>query len=85
MSSGDPQSQAYEVSDTAEAIEFYYEKGWTDGLPVVPPIEAACAMLTPDWSRDRRLLYRNRQISVTAEKVAINAAGRLQAWNMGQQ
>mgnify|MGYP003292544877 CR=1 FL=1 len=41
MSSANPQSHAYEVSDTAEAIEFYYEKGWTDGLPVVPPTEAS--------------------------------------------
>jgi hypothetical protein len=38
MASANLQSNAYEVSDTAEAIEFYFEKGWTDGLPVVPPV-----------------------------------------------
>jgi len=32
-------SQRYEVKDMAEAIEFYYARGWTDGLPVVPPTE----------------------------------------------
>lgn len=37
MASADLQSTRYEVSDTVEAIEFYYSKGWTDGLPVVPP------------------------------------------------
>ena len=35
------QSTRYEVSDLAEAIEFYYAKGWTDGLPVVPPTEGS--------------------------------------------
>ena len=33
------QSAQYEVDSVADAIEFYYEKGWTDGLPVVPPTE----------------------------------------------
>ncbi len=28
-------------SDAAAMIEMYYEKGWTDGLPVVPPSEAS--------------------------------------------
>ncbi|MBI2492383.1 MAG: hypothetical protein HYV94_09850 [Candidatus Rokubacteria bacterium] len=27
------------VEDVFEAIELYYERGWTDGLPVVPPTE----------------------------------------------
>ena len=35
------QSTRYEVSDAVEAIEFYYAKGWTDGLPVVPPTQAS--------------------------------------------
>ncbi len=26
--------------DEADAIEFTYERGWTDGLPVVPPTPA---------------------------------------------
>src|SRR3989304_2029931 len=29
----------YSVADPAEAIELCFEKGWTDGLPVVPPTE----------------------------------------------
>ena len=33
------QSAQYDVDSVADAIEFYYEKGWTDGLPVVPPTE----------------------------------------------
>ncbi|MBI3028001.1 MAG: hypothetical protein HYY64_00600 [Candidatus Rokubacteria bacterium] len=32
-------SRRYSVADPAEAIELCFEKGWTDGLPVVPPTE----------------------------------------------
>jgi hypothetical protein len=76
MGSANLQSRSYEVSDTAEAIEFYFEKGWTDGLPVVPPTEASIrAML--DAARlepgQEITFIENRQVSVTAEKVAINA------------
>ncbi len=32
-------SDRVDVEDAANVIEFYYEKGWTDGLPVVPATE----------------------------------------------
>ena len=47
-------SKAYEVEDFAAAQEFFHSRGWTDGLPVVPPTHAgveAClewAGMTPD-------------------------------------
>lgn len=69
------QSQRYEVADTAAAIELYYNKGWTDGFPVVPPTENSIwgmlesAGLAPE---DEVAFIENRQVSVTAEKVAIN-------------
>ena len=68
-------SQRYEVKDMAEAIELYYAKGWTDGLPVVPPTENSIwgmlesAGLEPEAEIT---FIENRQVSVTAEKVAIN-------------
>jgi hypothetical protein len=32
--------------ETVDAIEFIYEQGWTDGLPVVPPtVEKVQAMV----------------------------------------
>jgi hypothetical protein len=34
-------SRAHEVDDFAAAQEFFHSRGWTDGLPVVPPTEAA--------------------------------------------
>ena len=32
-------SERVHVDDPGHVIEFYYEKGWTDGLPVVPATE----------------------------------------------
>lgn len=60
----------------AEAMELCYAKGWTDGLPVVPPtaerINAMLAMVKLE--PDKQIAFiENRQVSVTAEKVAINA------------
>ena len=31
-------SPNYELEEE-EAVEFYYDRGWSDGLPVVPPTE----------------------------------------------
>jgi hypothetical protein len=69
-------SRRHTVTDLAAAIELAYTKGWTDGLPTVPPTEEriramleACAL-----EPQRQLAFiENRQVSVTAEKVAINA------------
>jgi hypothetical protein len=69
-------SRRHRAADEADAIEFCFAQGWTDGLPVVPP--------TPE--RVERMLraarldpvheithIAHRAVSVTAEKVAINA------------
>jgi len=69
-------SQRYRVDDFDQAIEFCYERGWTDGLPVVPPTEASVrAMLDAvGLEPDAQIAFiTNRQVAVTAEKVAINA------------
>jgi hypothetical protein len=62
--------------DPAELIEAYYERGWTDGLPVVPPTEkSVAAMLAAAGLRAEDVLgeIRDRHVVVTAGKVAINA------------
>jgi hypothetical protein len=69
-------SKRFRVEDMAAAVDFCYNRGWTDGLPVVPPTESAVqAML--DAARlapDAKLAYiKDRFVTVTAEKVAINA------------
>jgi hypothetical protein len=64
------------VEDLTEAIEIYFAKGWTDGLPVIPPTEKGIrAMLDAAGLKAGQEItfIENRQVSVTAEKVAINA------------
>jgi hypothetical protein len=64
-----------DTSDPAELIEAYYERGWTDGLPVVPPTETSvAAMLEGAGLRPDAVLgvLTGRNIIVTARKVAIN-------------
>ena len=36
-------SAVHEVADAAEANELFQRRGWTDGLPVVPPTEEGVA------------------------------------------
>jgi len=69
-------SRRHTVNDLAGAIELCYTNGWTDGLPVVPATaERITAMLDAGGLEpDHQLAFiENRQVSVTAEKVAINA------------
>jgi hypothetical protein len=78
-------STTYELAEALEVNEFYQQRGWTDGLPIVPPTAEgilAClqaASLTPG---DIVGVERVRQRPMTAEKVAINAvmAGCLPAY-----
>jgi len=69
-------SKVYEVADFAAAQELYHSSGWTDGLPVVPPTEAAVeaclawAGMTPDQLIGVEPV---RAQAITAEKLAINA------------
>ena len=69
-------SKAYDVDDFAAAQEFYHGNGWTDGLPVVPPTEAAVEACL-EWAlmRPGQLVGIEpvRAQPITAEKLAINA------------
>jgi hypothetical protein len=64
------------MTDAFAVNEFYQNKGWTDGLPIVPPTEEHVAAsleaagLAPG---DVIGVERVRQRPITAEKVAINA------------
>ena len=69
-------SRRIELTDPAEAMEYFYQQGWTDGLPVVPPApERVSEFLEYAGNLPGNILgmipTRNRVI--TAEKVAINA------------
>ena len=56
---------AVDAADPAALIEAYYARGWTDGLPVVPPTEKSIAEVVGE--------IRERNVVVTADKLAINA------------
>ena len=69
------QSTRYDVADMSAAVDFYFDKGWTDGLPVVPPTENAIWGMLESAGLEPQAeitFIDNRQVSVTAEKVAIN-------------
>ncbi len=69
-------STVYDLSDMAETQEFYHSRGWTDGLPIVPPTAdqvEACL----DWAvmpADQLIgVEPVRGRPVMAEKIAVNA------------
>ena len=71
-----PLAHQYSYDSDAEAIEDYFERGFTDGLPIIPPTpERVHAMLdTLGLSPDAILgAVPTRNIVVTADKVAANA------------
>jgi hypothetical protein len=62
--------------DPRDLIEAYYERGWTDGLPVVPPSDKSIAeMLAGAALRGDETIGEipERGVVVSAEKLAINA------------
>ena len=66
----------YEAEDFEEAIELCHRKGWTDGLPVIPPTRSRVERFleTVELPRDHLIgFYSLRNRPVTLEKVAINA------------
>ena len=69
-------SERHVVDDPGAAIEYCYERGWTDGLPVVPPTEERVrafldAMGLPPEAVVGEIPARAR--TIRAEKLAINA------------
>ncbi len=64
------------MGNPAELFEAYFERGWTDGLPVVPPTEKSIAeMLAGAALRGDEIIggIAERGVEVSAEKLAINA------------
>ena len=69
-------SKRHHVPDTVDLVEFCWEQGWSDGLPVVPPtvdrVETMLAAAGLDAKQEIGFIT-HRSVSITAEKVAINA------------
>ena len=75
MTAYDLKSPSYEV-DEGDAVEFCYDRGWSDGMPVVPPTEEKVkAMLSgAGFEPEAQIAFiETRQAVITAEKAAINA------------
>ena len=72
-----PQATRLDVPDDVEAInDLFYERGWSDGLPIVPPTEERVArMLATTRLPPPTVLgvMPPREGTVTVEKVAVNA------------
>ncbi|MCI0805133.1 MAG: hypothetical protein J4O05_11165 [Chloroflexi bacterium] len=69
-------SDLIDVGDAFEGIEAYFDRGWTDGLPVVPPTPkaVAAALEAASLGPDEILgVEPTKGAVVTAEKAAINA------------
>ena len=69
-------SKSYAVDDPAAAQEFFHSRGWTDGLPVVPPTADAVQACLDEASMAADHLVGIepvRERAITAEKLAINA------------
>ena len=70
------QASQLEHRDYVAAVEDYYRRGWTDGLPVIPPEPArVAAFLDAGGVTAREVVgaVPTRDVIVTAEDVAINA------------
>lgn len=78
-------SRRLEAADHDEAIELFFARGWTDGLPVVPPSEPRVEAMLQPLDRDPGEVVGTlapRYGKATLEKIAINAvmAGCLPAY-----
>ena len=70
-------ARLFEVDDSfTELNTLYHERGWTDGLPIMPPTEAAVAAMLGGTRRgpdDIVAVLPPRQGEATVERIAINA------------
>lgn len=78
MSEGTTQrAERLEIEDSADAInELFHERGWTDGLPILPPTETNVAAMLRYTDRSTEDVLGHvppRWAPATIEKLAINA------------
>lgn len=74
--SGQPSRLTEVHADPLSLFEWFCERGWTDGLPVLAPTEVAVESMLAAVKRDRRevvAVLPPRQGEATIERIAINA------------
>ena len=65
-----------EVADVEDEMEAFFDRGWTDGLPVVPPTEERVLKMLTGTTRapdDVVAVVPPDLVEITVEKIAINA------------
>jgi hypothetical protein len=65
-----------DVRRAREAMEYYFAQGWTDGLPVVPPVEEFVAEMLAATDRDKDevlLVQKHLNRTCNIRQAAINA------------
>jgi len=65
-----------EVADAEDEMEAFFDRGWTDGLPVIPPTEARVLRMLSGTHRapdEIVAIVPPDLVEVTVEKIAINA------------
>jgi hypothetical protein len=69
-------SRRIEIAEAEDEFELLFQRGWTDGLPVVPPTEQRVLRMLAGTSRDAQDIVATVPpdlVDVTVEKVAIAA------------
>ena len=75
-------SAVHEVADAAEANELFQRRGWTDGLPIVPPTADRVTRMLSQVTRGRHEVVARVAPAfggATLERIAIKAATRRKA------
>jgi len=76
FSGGTLRARRVEIADAEDDVEAMFDRGWTDGLPVVAPTEARVLRMLTGTTRapgDVVAVVPPDLVDVTVEKVAINA------------
>ena len=69
-------SRRIEIASLEDEMEALFDRGWTDGLPVVPPTEARVLRMLEGTTRDPQgvvAVVPPDLVEVTVEKIAVNA------------
>jgi hypothetical protein len=76
MADSDLSSKVLEFDDSSQVIEEYFARGWTDGLPIVPPTPEQVRRFLAAAGRSPTDILGTEPTKgrvITAEKVAVNA------------
>ncbi|MFC1867483.1 thioredoxin, partial [Thermodesulfobacteriota bacterium] len=70
-------SERIQVEDSIDAVNsLFYEHGWTDGLPIIPPTEERVRKMLAAVDRDPQdivAVLPPKSAGATVEKIALNA------------